>query len=192
MLNKKLQKIHEDACMEISKALAKLTDTQAVVEIINPKIERVTDITLPIGCDEMVAAVCLPITGKVKGAALLVFAQKTAVDLSDLLIKKELGTTKELDELDQSALEELGNIVCGNYLTMLSNVTGVKIIEHVPQFSFDIFGQILEQTRTEFAQKTEKALTIEIEFAFVRLVLRGYFVLIFDTKEFQVILDVLQ
>jgi chemotaxis protein CheY-P-specific phosphatase CheC len=44
-----------------------------------------------------------------------------------LLIKKASGTTKELTELDKSALLELGNIICGSYFTTLSNYTGIKM-----------------------------------------------------------------
>ncbi len=192
MKNKKLQEVHEEACVKISKSLAKLTNKHAVVDIVNPGIEEVNGLTLPIGPDEVVAGVCLPVSGEVKGAALLLFPQQTAFDLSDLLIKREPGTTKELTELDKSALEELGNIVCGNYFANLSNETKVKIIEHIPQFNLDTFGTILSQTKAEFAQKTQKVLTIEIEFNFAVLSLKGYFLLVFETEQFQTILDALE
>ena len=111
MVSKKLQNIHEQSCIRISKALAKLTDKHAIVDIINPKVERIDAVTLPIRSEEIVAAVRLPVSGEVTGAALLLFCEETAFNLSDLLIKKEFGTTKQLDELDRSALEELGNIL---------------------------------------------------------------------------------
>ncbi len=192
MKNKKLQEVHEEACVKISKALAKLTNKHAVVDIVNPRIKEVNDLALPIGPDEVVAGVCLPVSGEVKGAALLLFPQQTAFDLSDLLIKREPGTTKELTELDKSALKELGNIVCGNYFANLSNETKVKIIEHIPQFNLDTFGTILSRTKAEFAQKTQEVLTIGIEFNFAALSLKGYFLLVFETEQFQTILDALE
>jgi len=124
----------------------------------------------------------------------LLFSQETAFNLADLLIKREVGTTRELTELDKSALEELGNIVCGTYLATFSNQTGTKIGQHAPQFSFDMLGSIFEQTVTKFAQRPEKVLAIETEFNFTVPILKGYFfrsyfVVLFEAQQLEAVLD---
>ena len=116
------------------------------------------------------------------------FPKETAFTLCDLLIKKEPGSTRGLDELDMSALKELGNIVAGNYLTVLSNVVGAKIVEHIPSFSFDMFGAILEQIVAEFARDVRKAIVIEVEFIFKPETLKGYYLLLFESDSFKRIL----
>jgi len=76
----------------------------------------------------------------------------------------------------------------GNYFTTLQNELQIKIIEHVPQFSFDMFGSIIEQILTEFAKNTEQALIIELEFTFEPVKLKGYFLLLLRIEELKAIL----
>jgi chemotaxis protein CheC len=135
----------------------------------------------------MVAGIYLPVTGDIKGAALLILPKETAFILSDLLVKRPPGTTRKLTPLDESALKEVGNIISGNYLTVLSDILQVKIVEHIPDFSFDMFGAIVDQIITKFAQKTENALVIEIEFVFKPETLKGYFLLLFEIEQFKAI-----
>ena len=74
MQNKHLQKIHEEACIKSSGALARLIGRQAIVDIVNPRVKKVKDLTPTIGSDRAVAIVCLSISGKVEGSALLMFS----------------------------------------------------------------------------------------------------------------------
>jgi chemotaxis protein CheC len=120
---------------------------------------------------------------------LLIFPKKTAFILSDLLVKREPGTTHKLTELDKSALKEVGNVISGNYLTVLANILQIRIIEHIPNFSFDMFGAIVSQIIADFAQKTQKALVIEIEFTFKPETFKGYFLLLFEIEQFKAMLD---
>lgn len=73
-------------------------------------------------------------------------------------------------------------------LTVLANILQIKIIEHIPDFSFDMFGAIVSQIITDFAQKTEKALVIEIEFTFKPETFKGYFLLLFEVEQFRAML----
>ena len=193
MQNEKIQSIHEEACVQISGALAKSTYKRAIVDIVNPNLKKLEEFRPTIGLNEEGAGVCLAFNGEMKGIALLLFSQETALNLADLLIKREVGTTGQLTELDKSALEELGNIICGTYLATFSNQTGTKIVQHAPQFSFDMLGSILEQTITKFAQRPEKVLAIETEFNFTVPILkdyffRSYFLVLFETRQLEAVL----
>ncbi len=187
-MENKLQEVNEQAAVNASEALSKLTDRPVEVEISRTEVKKVEGLSPLIGLEEMVAGIYLPVTGDINGAALLIFPKETAFVLSDLLVKRKPGTTHKLTELDTSALKEVGNIISGNYLTILSNVLQIKIIEHIPNFSFDMFGAIVSQIITDFAQKTEKALVIEIEFTFKPETFKGYFLLLFEVEQFRAML----
>jgi len=184
----KLQEINTQAAMNASRALSKLIDEPVSLEITKAGVKDVKELSPIIDSEELVAGIYLPITGEVKGAALLIFSKETAFTLSDLLVRREPGTTRELTELDKSALKEVGNIISGNYFTVLSNNLQVKIIEHIPSFSFDMFGAVISQIIAKFAQETEKALIIEIQFTFKPIKLKGYFLLLFRLEEIKAIL----
>ncbi|MFB0555601.1 MAG: chemotaxis protein CheC [Phycisphaerae bacterium] len=183
-----LNQVNDEAAASASRALSKLIDKPVDVGISKADVKRVEELSPLIGQEEVVAGIYLPVTGDIKGAALLIFPKETAFTLSDLLVKREPGTTRKLVELDKSALKEVGNIISGSYLTILSNVLQIKIVEHIPNFSFDMFGAIVSQIITDFAQKTENALVIEIEFIFKPETLKGYFLLLFEVEQLKAML----
>jgi len=187
-MENKLQEVNEQAAVNASEALSKLIDRQVEVEISKTEVKRVEDLSPLIGSEEIVAGIYLPVTGDVSGAALLIFPKETAFLLIDLLVKRGPGTTHKLTELDKSTLKEVGNIISGNYLTVLANVLQIKIIEHIPNFSFDMFGAIVSQIVTDFAQRTDKALVIEMKFTFKPLTFKGDFLLLFKVEQFKAML----
>jgi len=52
-----------------------------------------------------------------------------------------------------------------------------------------MFGAIVSQIITKFAEKTENALVIEIEFTFRPETFKGYFLLLFEVEQFKALLD---
>jgi len=184
MQNTKLQEINKQAALNASGALSKLIGRPVSIGISKAEVKRVEEVSPFIGPEEIVAGIYLPVTGDIKGAALLIFPKETAFTLSDLLVRREPGTTRKLTQLDKSALKEVGNIISGNYLAVLSNTLQIKVIEHIPSFSFDMFGAIVSQIIAKFAQSSEKALVIEVGFTFKPVTLKGYFLLLFRMEEF--------
>jgi len=181
----KLEQINKEAADKASAALSKLIDRPVEVAISRANVKKVESISPLIGIEDMAAGIYLPVTGDIQGAALLVFPKETAFILSDLLVKRPPGTTRKLTSLDESALKEVGNIISGNYLTVLSNALQVKIVEHIPDFSFDMFGAIIDHIITKYAQKVGNALVIEIEFTFKPETIKGYFLLLFEIEQFK-------
>lgn len=184
----KLQEINKEAAIATSGALTKLIGRPVSVVISNPEVKDVKDLTPAIGAEEIVAGIYLPIAGDVQGAALLIFPKETTFSLSDLLVRRPPGTTRKLTELDKSALKEVGNIITGNYFTILGNKLQAKIIEHIPSFSFDMFGAILSEIITKFVQRCEKAIVIEVEFIFKPTTLTGHFLLLLEVEQIKAIM----
>lgn len=129
--------------------------------------------------ETVVSGVCFPVTGDISGSLLMVFPQKSAFILVDMLLKKKLGTTKELDEMDKSALSEAANVLAGNCLVALSNVSGMHLVEQVPDFAHDMVGALIDARA-----KAERALIIQVELSAeekTRIV--GYVFLLFALEE---------
>ena len=55
-----------------------------------------------------------------------------------------------------------------------------------------MFGAVVDQIVTDFAQKVEKALVIEIEFLFEPETIKGYFLLLFMVEQLEAILGSLE
>ncbi len=113
--------ISNAAAEHVSSALSKLVDRPVGIEFSKIGVKKVDDLCPLISAEEMVTGVFLPITGDAEGAALLVLTKDDGFTMTDLLNKREPGTTRQLTELDESALKEVGNIITGAYLTVISD-----------------------------------------------------------------------
>jgi len=188
--NNLLTKMSDKAAKKASLALSKLSNEKVAVEFAKSAITKIqSNVLTEIDPESIVAGVYLPITGEIKGATLLLFPKKFAFDLCDILAGRKQGTTRQLTELDQSAIKEVGNIVCGNLMTVFSNILKVRIIEHAPVFSFDMFGAISDQIIVQFAQKTEEVLTIEIKLSLKNIQIKGYILVVLEVKKIEAILN---
>ena len=178
-----LSEINTMAADKASRALSKLTGKPICLSISNPRIKKMNELSPIIAPEEIVATIYLPLTGAVNGATMLVIPKEASFILVDLLMKREPGTTRKLSELDISALKEVGNILSGNYLTVFSDQLQIKITEHIPQFSFGMFGAIVSQVQAKLAMEIEKGVCIEIEFFIESLTISANFLLLFRGED---------
>lgn len=184
-----LTKITKEATKKASLALLKLTADEASVEFTKIEVGKIQRVFSKIDPELMVAGVYLPITGDVKGASLLIFPKEIAYALCNVMVKRKAETARQLTELDKSVLKEVGNIILGSLLTVFSNRLKIKMIEHLPEYSHDMFGALVDQIITQFIQKAEEVLTIELLFNFKNTAhIKGYVFLIFGTEEIKVLI----
>ena len=81
-------------------------------------------------------------------------------------------------EMETSALQEIGNIISGAYLSAISSLTNMLITASVPSLAFDMAGAILSVPAIEFGKLGDKALLIESQFKDMDVDISGYFILI--------------
>ncbi len=177
---KKLEEINIRAAFNISMALSKLFSKSVEVNILKADIVK-SLIPIPdFNLNSSVAGVYLPLSGDVKGAAIIVFPEENAIILSDLLLKKEPGITKKLDKLGESALSEVGNIITGSYFTVIADMTHAKIVEHIPQFKLQKFSELLREVATKFVEKFGMVVAIEMELLFALKTMKVYLVFLLE------------
>ena len=179
-MKKSFQDINKLAAKSASQALKKLFKQEVALKIPRAKIANIKQLKPMIDPEEMTVGIYLPVTGHLKGASLLVFPKATAFALTDILLKRKQGLIRKLTRLDKAALKEIGNIICGHYFTVFSNMLSIKIIEHLPNFSYSMFGSIISDIITRFSRFTDEALIIEVDIIFKPKVLKGYFLLLFE------------
>ena len=189
----KISKLEEDALREVghmgaqhaATALSKMIGQTVKANLLAARMTSLDDLPGLVGDREtIVAGIYLPVSGDISGSLLMVFPQKSAFALVDLLFKKKLGTKKELDEMDKSALSEAGNILAGNCLTALSHILGMNLVEHVPDFAHGMVGALIDNVAVAFGQKAERALIIQVELSTeTKIKVVGYFFLLFALKE---------
>jgi len=178
-----LTEITQQAAENTSRALSTLLNQEVSIEFQNVGIKKVEDLCPLLAPEDIVSTVLMRVNGDAEGAAMLVFPKETAFAMMNFLIGSQDDAHRRLTEMGESALKEVGNIIAGAYLTVVSNAAGAKLIEHVPDFASDMFGAIMSQVITRFAREAEEVFVVEVEFAFPPKSMKGYFLLIFNKAD---------
>ncbi|HKM39597.1 MAG TPA: chemotaxis protein CheC [bacterium] len=130
------------------------------------------------GAEEAVVGVLLDVESKAPCTILVVFPLQRALLLLDILFNKPLGESDCIDEMGASALQEVGNILAGSYLTSLNSFTGLGFIPMVPAIAVDMAGAVLDYVLAEFGQVADQVLLIETEFLALGEEIYSYFFLV--------------
>jgi len=139
------------------------------------------------GEEQIMAGIYLMVEGDITGSILFLLNKESARKLVSKLMGMEV-TGDEPNEMEQSALKEIGNIITASYLNSLSMLTQLVIYPSVPALSIDMAGAILSVPAIEFGTMGDKLLLIQTQF-FEGL--DGYFILVPDLDSYDKILGAL-
>lgn len=173
-------------------ALAKMINAKIDMKV--PKVDLLgfSEIASAMGSEETVmVGILLLLEGDVNGMMMFLLEVESARNLVNKLMMietKEADKGTEFNEIQLSALNEIGNIITGAYLSALSDLTKLKIVSSVPSLQVDMAGAILSIPAIEFGKVGDKVLLIKTRFD-DETAIDGYFVLIPELESYDVILN---
>lgn len=171
-------------------ALSKLLNAKVDMKV--PKIELLEfkDLSDLIGgAENIVVGILLTLEGSIDGMIMFILEKESAHKIVNMLMAgMEGGGGEEFSEIELSALQEIGNIIAGAYLSSLSSLTSLTITSSVPYMAIDMAGAILSVPAIEFGKISDKALLIETEFGDKAAAVNGYFILIPTLESYNAIL----
>lgn len=151
--------------MNASKALSKWFNTGVRLRTDGFAEVPLGEISSVIGPpDEPLAALKMTVTGEFQAESLLAFSEPVALSLIDLLMGQELGTTKVLDEIGQSCLQETANIVSSAYVNAMCTWLGVSAVPQAPQYQFDLAAAVVDPVLMEVAAVSDSVLIARTDF----------------------------
>ena len=173
-------------------ALATMLNIKVDMSVPNVALLPFDNISSFIGSEEQtVVGILLEIQGDIDGMMMFLFDMKSAHHLVNSLMMREVHQDEngmaDFSEMEMSALNEIGNIVSGSYLSALSGLTGMKMVSSVPALSIDMLGALLSVPAIEFGKYGDKLLMIQSEFGEDDFV-TGYFLLIPELESYDKIL----
>ena len=110
--------------------------------------------------------------------------------LVNKLMMGDPAYNEPFDEMDLSAMKEIGNIIAASYLSALSSMTNLRIQPSIPFIAVDMAAAILSVPAIQFGQYGDNALFIETEFG-DDVVMNGYYILMPDPDSYEKILGAL-
>lgn len=204
--NQKITSLHLDVLKEIGNigaahaatALSDLLDKKIDMRV--PKVEMVSfnDMTeLAGGSENVVVGIFLRIEGDAEGSMFFILPIEQANRFIRRLIYDESFdfNKQPVSELGLSAMQEMGNILSGSYLSALSDFTNLKIYPTVPGLSVDMFGAIISIGLIELSHVGDDVIVINtsiFEDGVEDLeTVRGHFFLLPDPDSFEAIFKAL-
>ncbi|KAA0966494.1 chemotaxis protein CheC [Sporosarcina sp. ANT_H38] len=117
------------------------------------------------GAETIVAGIFLRIEGDLSGSMFFVLPLKSANHFIRKLISDKTFdfASPNLPEIGISAMQELGNILSGSYLSALSDFTGLKIYPTVPSLSVDMVGAIVSFGLIEVSHHSDEVIVINTQ-----------------------------
>lgn len=169
-------------------ALATMLNIKVDMSVPNVALLPFDNISSFIGSEEQtVVGILLEIQGDIDGMMMFLFDMKSAHHLVNSLMMRDVHQDEngmaDFSEMEMSALNEIGNIVSGSYLSALSGLTGMKMVSSVPALSIDMLGALLSVPAIEFGKYGDKLLMIQSEFGEDDFV-TGYFLLIPELESY--------
>ena len=141
--------------------------------------------------EEIMAGILLLLEGDIDGMMMFLLDINSARALVDSLMAREADESKkdsiDFDEMEFSALREIGNIITGSYLSALSDLTRLTIVSSVPNLHIDMAEAILSIPAIEFSKVGDKVLLIQTQFDDDSKI-SGYFVLVPELESYDKIL----
>ncbi|TXK81953.1 chemotaxis protein CheC [Paenibacillus sp. N3.4] len=136
------------------------------------------------GAETVVLAIFLRVDGDAPGNMFFILNLDSARKMLGDLIGFELQSDDEYSELELSALNEIGNILAGSYLSSLADFTNLNMQPTVPALAIDMAGAILSYGLLQFGQMGDQALLIDTKFLEGENEVQGHFFLIPDPESF--------
>lgn len=171
-------------------ALSQMLNTRVDMAVPKVKLMEFKEVGTTMGGEEqLVAGIYLAVEGDITGSIMFIQKKESARNMVSKLMGMELEG-EDFNELELSALKEIGNIITGAYLNSLSTLTNLCIYPSVPELCIDMAGAIMSVPAIEFGTIGDRILMIQTDFA-DDADMSGYFILMPDEVSYDKILKAL-
>ena len=140
--------------------------------------------------DEIIVGILLGVEEDIDGSMMFLMDMASAHHIVNKLMMRDDGYSEPFDEMDLSAIKEVGNIIAGSYLSALSGLTNLTIVPSVPFVAVDMAAAILSVPAVQFGIFGDNALMINTQFS-DELGIKGHFILMPEEDSYAKILTAL-
>ncbi len=193
---KKLDQFQEDAIKEVGNigmghattSLSKMLDKK--IDITLNSIRFVPLVYVPdlVRNEDTVIGVIQQLKGSINGYLLLMLSKDSAKFLTKMMLDDPVDPDK-FNEMEQSLLKELCNIMSGTYISAISNFLGIAIMLSPPSQVYDMAEAIINQLVGMMITDAENVLFLRTEFNVHTSKLYGKILIFTDTTSLAKILD---
>jgi len=139
--------------------------------------------------DRPIIGIQMETLGAINGQILLIFSEKSAYTLMELLVGNAGKKTRLVTQIGISSLKEIGNIVISSYLSTLSSLSRLPVFPSCPQFTDGPPSSVIKSVFGGFSQENQKLILLETLFNEETSPVDGKFFLAFDADSMEMIIN---
>jgi len=134
----------------------------------------------------------LKILGSLQGGLFVLFSQKSALLMIDILMKKPFGTTQIFNAMEVSAILESSQILAGCYLNVIGDLLELRrLMPSIPQPLIDRMDKLQNWINKKFvANGPQYLLPIENNLTIENMNVQIYVVFLLDPKSIKKIFNI--
>jgi chemotaxis protein CheY-P-specific phosphatase CheC len=178
-----LNEITKVAAIKATSALSKMLEFPIGVDIIPVETKNLNQIKHIMEKDEKVVGLSVPILGLLSGSCLLIYPEKSAFSICDIMFHRRDGETKEFSEMEISALTEVANIVIGNFLTSFAMPLQIESLMHrAAHFNHNMLSTFMDEVSNTLSRNVKGGIVVEVAFHFQHVKIEGLGIFLFDEE----------
>jgi chemotaxis protein CheC len=126
--------------------------------------------------DTPVAAIFMQLRGEADCDIMLIFESEEAKKIAALMTNNA-GENGDFEEMQNSAIEELGSIMIGSFLNAVANFTGTELLPTPPCLIFDAFDAVIDGLLAKKALCSDVAAIFDARFKRSHSLAEGYLII---------------
>ena len=195
-----LDAFHLDVIQEIGNigagnaatALAQMVSKKIDMDVPKAGILPMDEVLTLIGNEEdLITCVQQSVVGDAPSTILFILEQESAFLLIDMIMSQASGSTTDINQMGESLLKEVGNILSGSFLRAFSDMTSLAFHLAVPSFAYDMLGAVLSTALIESGYYADKVLMVETRFYEASTEIKGHFFILPEIEALEKILSAL-
>ena len=139
------------------------------------------------GKQKSVVGIHLNISGDVTGGTLILLPKFSALSFSDLLLKKSIGTTTKIEEMEIRKLREMGVRLCSSYMRVVNEFLGINLAIGDPRMDVNMEG-VTDFIKKEIGQLADEFIVVKGECYIPSTNSRNEFNMLFEPEASDVIM----
>jgi chemotaxis protein CheC len=171
-------------------SLAAILSDRVLMSVPKLEILDVGQLTEILGGPEMqVTGVLIRFYEDIDGMIMFIMEKQLCHLLLSHLLEKNMTSFHEIDDMDMSVFQEIGNMIVGGYINALSDMLDMKIMISAPDIAIDMVGAILSYPAQLFGQNGDKVLFVREDFETKVSTIRSHLLIMPQPESFDKIID---
>lgn len=170
-------------------SLSQLVTEKIDLHVPTIKLYNVNEVSEVINkADELVFGVLAHLEGDIVGTMMYIMDMHSANTLVSSILKVPVDDDiSSFDDMQLSALTEVGNIMFSSYVSILTTMTSKNVKMSTPFVAMDMAAAILSVPAIEFGKISDNVIFVEQAFELHGETVTGYLVMVPDVKSYNVI-----